>query len=210
MQDLDHGAFIATSGFANHVNAGDLLQLSAQLVQALRGITELALLALQMKLEGRFGDIHAGIDDYVFGLHSFDHVLTHPYLYELTVLAAALATVRVWSTGRARLWLGYGLAQGRPRVARARARRRPPFAQGRRPHVLACARKAKDRKERSNPMKAKPQRQPGLAERRFPTASRCAVPLRLATLACVERRSEKHSHAAVGLRDELSMENAKK
>src|ERR1017187_6540966 len=111
-----------------------------------------------MKLQGRFGDIDTGIDDCVVGLHSFDRVLTHPYLYELTVLAAAPATVRVWSTGRARLWLGYGLTQGRPRVARARARRRLPFAQGQRPHFLAGARKARDRKERSNQMRASPQR----------------------------------------------------
>ena len=65
LQDLDQGAFIATGGFAHHVSAGYFLQLSAQLVQALRGIAELALLALQMKLQGRFGDIHAGIDDCV-------------------------------------------------------------------------------------------------------------------------------------------------
>ena len=64
LQGLDQGAFIATGGFANHVNAGHLLQLSAQLVQALRGIAELTLLALQMKLEGSFGDIHTGIDDW--------------------------------------------------------------------------------------------------------------------------------------------------
>src|ERR1035438_5558876 len=167
MQALDQGAFIATGGFANHVNAGNLFELRAQLVPALRGIGELTLLALQMKLQGGFGDIHAGVDDWGFGFHSCDRVLTHPYLYELTGLAAALATVRVWSTGRARLWLGYGLAQGRPRVARARARRRSPFAQGRRPHVLACARKARDRKERSNQMTASPQRAPRSPGRRF-------------------------------------------
>jgi hypothetical protein len=56
------------------------LQLSAQLVQALRGIAELTLLTLQMKLQGGFGDIHAGVDDCGVGLHSFDRVLTHPYL----------------------------------------------------------------------------------------------------------------------------------
>jgi hypothetical protein len=82
-------------------------------------------------------------------------------------MTAALATVRVWSTGRARLSLGYGLAQGRPRVARARARRRSPFAQGRRPQVLACARKARDRKERSKQMGAKPQRAPIWPEMHF-------------------------------------------
>src|ERR1039458_8386510 len=154
MEDLDHGAFIAPSGFAHHLHAGHCLQLSDQLEEALEGVVELTLLTLQMKLQGGFGDIDTGIDDCVVGLHSFDRVLTHPYLYELTGLAAAPATVRVWSTGRARLWLGYGLAQGRPRVARARARRRPPFAQGHRPHVLADARKARDRKERSNQMRA--------------------------------------------------------
>jgi hypothetical protein len=72
------------------------LQLDAQLAQAFKGITELALLALQMKLQGGFGDIDTGVDDCVVSLHSFDSVLTHPYLYELTVLAAAPATVRVW------------------------------------------------------------------------------------------------------------------
>ena len=112
----------------------------------------------------------------------FDRVLTHPYIYELTVLAAAPATVRVWSTGRARLWLGCGLIKGRPRVARARARRRSPFAQGRRPHVLACARKARDRKERSNQMRVKPQRATSLPERRVPGSFslRCSTPARYA------------------------------
>src|ERR1017187_2210936 len=119
-----------------------------------------------MKLQGRFGDIDTGMDDCVVGLHSFDRVLTHPYLYELTGLAAALATVRVWSTGRARLWLGYGLAQGRPRVARARARRLRPFAQGRRPQFLACARRSRDRKKCSNQMRAKPGRAPRLPRTR--------------------------------------------
>src|ERR1039458_69726 len=77
-----------------------------------------------MKLQGRFGDIDTGIDDCVVGLHSFDRVLTHPYLYELTVLAAAPATVRVWSTGRARRLLGGGGAPRRPRSpAAARAPR---------------------------------------------------------------------------------------
>jgi hypothetical protein len=38
-----------------------------------------------------------------------------------------------------------------------------------------------------------------------PVASRCAVPLRLATLTSVEQRSEKHSHARVGLKEDPSM-----
>ena len=137
-----------------------------------------------MKLEGCLGDIHPCIDDCVFGLHSVINVLTHPYLYELTGLAAALATVRVWSIGHARLWLGYGLARGRPRVARARARRRSPFAQGCRPHVLACARKARDRKERSNQMRAKPQQASSSAETRLACrfSLRCSTPARYARL----------------------------
>jgi hypothetical protein len=142
------------------------------------------LLTLQMKLEGSFGDIDTGIDDGVVGLHSFDHVLTHPYLYELTGLAAALATVRVWSTGRARLWLGYGLTQSRPRVARARARRRSPFAQRRRSHVLACARKARARKERSNQMRARAQQGPRWPGTRSSGSFslRCSTPARYARL----------------------------
>jgi hypothetical protein len=36
-------------------------------------------------------------------------------------------------------------------------------------------------------------------------AFRCALPLRLATLASVEQRSEKHSPAAMGRREELAM-----
>ena len=39
----------------------------------------------------------------------------------------------------------------------------------------------------------------------FTAAFRCAVPLRLATLASVEPRSEKHSPAAMGRREELAM-----
>ncbi len=111
VQDPDQGAFIAPRGFTNDMSARYLLELSAQLAQALSGIAELALPALQVKLKGSFGDIHSGIDNCVFGLHSFDRVRTQPYLYELAVVAAAPATVRVWSTGRARLWLGFGLTK---------------------------------------------------------------------------------------------------
>jgi hypothetical protein len=39
----------------------------------------------------------------------------------------------------------------------------------------------------------------------LPAASRCAVPLRLATLASGEPRSEKHSHTRMGLREYPSM-----
>src|ERR1017187_8609158 len=143
-----------------------------------------------MKLQGRFGDIDTGIDDCVVGLHSFDRVLTHPYLYELTVLAAAPATVRVWSTGRGRLLLGYGLGQSGPRVARALGRRRPPFAQGHRPNVLADARKARDRKERSNQMRARPQWAPRLLGRRFhgSFSLRYSTPARYARLRGIAQR----------------------
>ena len=90
-------------------------------------------MALQMHLEGRFGDIDADI----LGNGSvFIHinlklrmagklsVLTLPYACELTAEAVAQATVRVWSTGHVRLLLGYGLAKGHPRVERARTRHR--------------------------------------------------------------------------------------
>jgi hypothetical protein len=97
------------------------------LSQAFGLITKLSPVTLQVQLKGGLGDVDSGIDSVVIGLHIFDRVLTHPYLYELAVVAAALATVRVWSTGRARLWLGFGLTQRRPRVARARARHRPFF-----------------------------------------------------------------------------------
>ena len=99
-------------------------------------------------------------------------------------MAAAPATVRVWSTGRARLWLGYGLTRGRPRVARARARRRLPLAQGQRPHFLAGARKARDRKERSNQMRASPQRAPRSPATRFACrfSLRCSTSARYARL----------------------------
>jgi hypothetical protein len=111
MQAPNQGAFIAPSGFTNDMSARYLSQLSAQLTQASGGIAEFALSALEVNLKGSFGDIHSGIDNRVFGLHSFDRVRTQPYLYELAVVAAAPATVRVWSTGRARLWLGFGLTK---------------------------------------------------------------------------------------------------
>ncbi len=184
VQDLDHGLLIAAGGFTNDMNPGHILQLIEQLAPALRGIGQLALSALQMKLKGSLGDIHSGINNCVLGLHSFDRVLTHPYVYELTVIAGALATVRVWSTGRARLWLGYGLAQGRPRVARAHARRRPPFAQGRQPHFLACARKARSPKERTNQVRAKVERRPSWRDDhlRRRCLLRCSTPARYARL----------------------------
>ncbi len=135
-----------------------------------------------MKLQGGFGDIDSGIGNGIFGFHSFDRVLTHSYIYELTAVAAALATVRVWTTGRARLWLGYGLAKGRPRVARARARRRAPFAQGRWPHFLAWARKARNRNDCTNQVRTRVERRsrfgnhhrPGRCLRRCSTPARCA------------------------------------
>src|SRR5258706_15891470 len=107
-----------------------------------------------MELQAGFGDIHSGIDSNSYGLHNFDRVRTHPYLYELPVVAGALATVRVWSTGRARFWLGYGLTKGHPRVERTRARHRPSVAKEGRPHVLAPARRAKRPREHSNRIEA--------------------------------------------------------
>ena len=68
-------------------------------MQAFSSIAEFTLLALQMKLQGRLGDIDTGLDDCILILHTFDHVLTQPYLYELTGWAAAPATVRVRSIG---------------------------------------------------------------------------------------------------------------
>jgi len=50
-------------------------------------IRELGLAALQMQLQGRFGHIDSGIDSNRYGLHSGDRVRTHPYVYELTVIA---------------------------------------------------------------------------------------------------------------------------
>src|SRR5256885_5549606 len=123
------------------MNVGYGFQLLAQLEQASGLISELRLAALQMQLQGRFGHIDSGIDSNRYGLHSGDRVRTHPYVYELTVVAAALATVRVWSTGRARFRLGYGLTKGHPRVERTRARHRPSVAKEGRPQFLACARR---------------------------------------------------------------------
>ena len=54
MEDLDHGAFIAPSGFTHHLHAGYCLQLSDQLEEALGSVAELTLLTLQMKLQGGF------------------------------------------------------------------------------------------------------------------------------------------------------------
>src|SRR5712691_149141 len=132
------------------MNVGYGLQFLAQLGQASRLIGELGLASLQMQLQARFGHIHSGIDSNRYGLHSYDRVRTHPYVYELTVEADALATVRVWSTGRARFRLGYGLTKGHPRVERTRARHRPSVAKESRPHFLACARRAKSRRPCSN------------------------------------------------------------
>src|ERR1019366_1935394 len=68
--------------------------------------------------------------------------------------------------------------------ARARARRRLPLAQGQRPHFLAGARKARDRKERSNQMRASPQRAPRSPATRFACrfSLRCSTSARYARL----------------------------
>src|SRR5215213_6072703 len=93
-------------------------------------------MALEMNLEGGLGDIHSNIDGSGGFFHSRDQLvagqrdLTQPYACELAAGAAAQATVRVWSTGCARLMLGYGLATHRPRVERARAHRRCPLRRG--------------------------------------------------------------------------------
>src|SRR5437762_4499941 len=137
-----------------------------------------------MNLKARLGDIDSGIHNCVLGGHSFNRVLTHPYIYELTGLAAALATVRAWSTGRARLRLGYGLANGRPRVARAHARRRHPLAQRCRPDSLACARKTNDQTERAGQARKQILSVGGIASSRRPRRSsvRCPTPARCARL----------------------------
>jgi len=125
------------------------LQLSAKLSQSPWLIGELGLMALQIQLKGGFGYVDSSIDSIVLGLHIFDRGLTHPYLYELAVLAAALATVRVWSTGCAQLWLGFGLTQRRPRVARAcahhqRSWQRAPVS------FLALARRQESQRQHRN------------------------------------------------------------
>src|SRR5207302_10708221 len=103
VQSLDQGTLIPTSGFADHVYMRHTLQFSAKLSQSPRLIGEFGLMPLQFELEGGFGYVDSSIDSMVLGLHIFDRGLTHPYLYELAVVAAALATVRVWSTGCAQL-----------------------------------------------------------------------------------------------------------
>ncbi len=150
MHGLDQQPLVATGGFTHHMNVGYGFQLLAQLDQASGLISELGLAALQMQLQARFSHIYSGIDSNRYGLHSGDRVRTHPYVYELTVVADALATVRVWSTGRARFRLGYGLTKGHPRVERTRARHRPSVAKEGRPHFLAGARRAKSRRPCSN------------------------------------------------------------
>src|SRR5258706_11550718 len=110
-------------------------------------------------------------------MHSFDRVRTHPYVYELTGVAGALATVRVWSTGRARFRLGYGLTKGHPRVERTRARHRPSVAKEGRPHFLACERRTRKPRPCSNQVEAR--RPPILRGGHFErtcrsTAARCA------------------------------------
>ena len=132
----DHGPLIAAGGFTDHMRPGQFGQFSGQLSVACGVVWELELMAVEMHLERRLGDIHAdinrsGIWFYVF--HSREWSVagqrdrTQPYAYELAAGAAAQATVRVWSTGSARLMLGYGQAGGRPRVERARAPRRDPL-----------------------------------------------------------------------------------
>jgi hypothetical protein len=91
------------------------------------------LMAMEMDLKSCFGDIHSNIDGDGILIHSRDLLvagkcdLTQPYACELVAGATVQATVRVWSTGSARLELGYGLATHRPRAERTRAHRRRPI-----------------------------------------------------------------------------------
>jgi hypothetical protein len=101
-----------------------LFKLLAQLRPAGRGVGQRALTIWQVYLQRGFGHIDANIGFRRIGFHC---VLTHPYEYELPVKADAQATVRVWSTGRRPLPLGYGIAKGQPRVERARRRHRCPL-----------------------------------------------------------------------------------
>ena len=81
-------------------------------------VFELELVAVEMHLESGFGDIHSNIDRSGSFYHSRDQLvagkgdLTQPYACELAAGAAAQATVRVWSTGSARLKLGTNLNGG--------------------------------------------------------------------------------------------------
>src|ERR1017187_7728305 len=121
-----------------------------------------------MDLERRLGDINPDINGggvcfhmdsrdnggggcfYIYSgdvcWHGVDRVLTHPYVYELRAEAGALATVRVLSTGRVRLRLGYGLVKNRPRVGRARTRHRGPLRGGRGLNFLPGQEKQKEGK----------------------------------------------------------------
>ena len=85
------------------------------------------LTASQIQLEGGFGDVDSDMDRSGLCFHIMANVLTHPYEYELSAWAGALATVRVWSKGPGRFLLGIGLAKSRPRVARTHPGHRRPL-----------------------------------------------------------------------------------
>src|SRR2546430_1362779 len=94
-------------------------------------VSQFDLGATQMDLKRGFSDVDSDIDGLVIGFHIIGRVLTHPYKYERSAEADALAAVRVWSTGHARFWLGCGLIrEDRPRAKRTRAHHRRPLRRG--------------------------------------------------------------------------------
>jgi len=202
---FDHGAFIPAGGFTDHMREGQRGQFFEQLSVAFGVVFELELMAVEMHLERRLGDVHADINGsgiFSHGVHSRDALVagkrdhTQPYACELVAGAAAQATVRVWSTGSARLMLGFGLASGHPRVERARAPRRGPLRRD--PGFSTLPRQGKQKKRADTAIK----------QRRFsdPKRSRHGAVLRrwagcstrLATLAFVPQPAQRRRTEGIG------------
>jgi len=198
---FDHGTFIAAGGFADHMRTRQLGQFFGQPSVTFGVVFELELMAVEVNLESCFGHIHSDIDGSRGFYHSRDRLvagkrdLTQPYACELAAGAAAQATVRVWSTGSARLKLGYGLATHRPRVERARAHRRCSLRRG--TGLSTLPKQGKQKKRENTAIKQRGYSDTkwslrGIAVRRW--AGCCT---RLATLAFVPQPAQRRIPAGI-------------
>ena len=104
-------AFVTAGGFTHQVDPSDRAQKFYQACMTGGGIGQHVLAALEVELQGGFGDIQAGIDDLSFFRQCIHSVGAQTCTYERGAFTPAPSTVRVTDTvRRQRLQLSRKLA----------------------------------------------------------------------------------------------------
>ena len=90
MQPGDHGLFVATGGFTNNMHCGNRAQERQEAAMTRWGVGQHALSALEVELQGGFGNIHSGVDG-GRNLRQCFHVVRDSFLqYELALVGRSI------------------------------------------------------------------------------------------------------------------------